>query len=705
MEGPPVIQQDISDSAQLRSKFVQRYARVARSRKVCVLQREKIDPKNMKKARSQDALHAINPEKCLNELAQSERHYAWIPAPPWMARDPLQKSFSRYGDLWIGGRVVWGRIVQANRVLFAAGSQDAPGDVLYDPSGMSNADDLRAPAKALQALKETQPADPDLRRFAEHLTNEETRALCMRVPSSISQWPLLVSTLLFHRNHLPDKKLSLAYFPLLINDQCPGVVMVLPSRWWPAELNARWLSKGSAIADSTPPAIHPAASSQRLCTNCRNPMRKLGLAAHYQRSVEIDVCEDCSLIWFDEAESARLAGPGIADLVRVIHTAMQQPRPMQAFPASLPCPICATALKRVANVSRFGRTAQLECGQKHGAFQSFSLFLAEKGYFRPFSWADIKKLMEAGKQPSCFNCGARLESRPHDECPYCRSPVGLLDAARLAKAIDIHSAAPALQLVPTIKQTSCPCCGGGIDLTTEMVCPHCMAVVRPIDSQSAMSANDAVDAHVRGNYESQTAAVSRVKLEDLGQFDNMDDKVPRGEGLRRGVIILLAILAGGYVVSKAVLQGPAITHYVEDADGKRIGYSAAEYNAQEAARRKADMAKVRHAPAGETPFELAVSRSGDHITVTNRTNRRLQVGVNLVYEQYENVWIRCELGNVNQGDAHDWNGIITLTKSDESKMLSTKSCKPKVLEKGLYEFTIEDMDTRRTIFKSDSAFF
>ena len=671
------------------------------------MQREQIDTKNVKPTRAHAVLqlHSIDPEKCLNELTESERHYAWIPAPPWMARDSLQKSFSRYRDLWIGGRVVWGRIVQANRVLFAAGSQDAPGDVLYDPSGTCNADDLSEPAKALQALKETHPTDPDLRRFAEHLTNELTRALCMRVPSGISPRPLLVSTVLFHRNHLPDRKLSLAYFPLLINDKFPGVVMVLPSRWWPAELNARWLSQGAAVAGSATPAIQPAASSQRLCTNCRNPMRKLGLAAHYQKSVEIDVCEECSLIWFDEAESARLAGPGIADLVGVIHHAMQRPRPMQPLPATLACPICATALKRVSNVSRFGRTAQLECGQKHGAFQSFALFLAEKGYFRPFSWADIKKLMESGKQPSCFNCGARLESRPHDECPYCRSPVGLLDSARLAKAIDIHSAAPALQLVPTIKQTSCPCCGGGIDLSTEMVCPHCMAVVRPVDSQGALAASEAVDAHVRGNYENQAAVVSRRKLAELGQLDDMGYQAPRSEGIRRGAIILIALITVGYVVSKAVLQKPGITHYVEDADGKRIGYTAAEYNAKETARRQYEMTKVTHAPAGETPSELEVSRSGDRLTVINRTNKRLWVTVHLVYEQFEGSWMRCKLNSVNQGTSRESNGMIALTKSDESKVLSPQFCKPKFMEKGKYEYTVWDMDTHKTIFKSDSAFF
>ena len=52
-------------------------------------------------------------------------------------------------------------------------------------------------------------------------------------------------------------------------------------------------------------------------------MRVLDLSGHYQRRVQIDTCPHCCLVWFDDTESVRLAGPGIAEFVNEIHAAMQ----------------------------------------------------------------------------------------------------------------------------------------------------------------------------------------------------------------------------------------------------------------------------------------------------------------------------------------------------------------------------------------------
>ena len=182
-----------------------------------------------------------DPGQCFRALSQDERPLAWIPAPEWIQQDYLNNSFDHYRDLYLGGRVVWGRIVQANRALFSPGDSDSPGEVAYDPSGSLDHVDLIAPARSLAALKGTRPTDKALFEFADYLETEFLRAVGMKVPPSISRQPLLVSTVLFHRKHLPDGRLTLPYFPVLINDKFPGVAMVLPSRWWPEELRARWL--------------------------------------------------------------------------------------------------------------------------------------------------------------------------------------------------------------------------------------------------------------------------------------------------------------------------------------------------------------------------------------------------------------------------------------------------------------------------------
>jgi hypothetical protein len=632
---------------------------------------------------------SINPQACLQSLPQNERSYLAIAPPAWMEGDALQKSFSRYPDLWLGGKVVWGRIVQVNTALFAPGEHDSPGEVVYDPTGRLGAEELGAVAHTLFALKGTKPADPALRAFADHLANELTRTRGMRVPPSISPQLLLMSTVLFHRKHLPGNKITSPHFPVLINSKLPGVVMPLPSRWWPAEL------LGTSQGTSTPaPGGH---SKPRLCSHCRQPMRKLGLAAHYQRTVEIDVCEPCSLIWFDDTQSIRLAGPGLADLVRIIHTAMQQERPLQPLPQTLHCPICAQALKRVSNISRHGRTAQLECPQKHGAYQSFALFLAEKGYFRPFTWADFKQALASGKALACFNCGAKLEPRPHEECQYCKSPVGLLDPARLASAIDTENAAPKLQLLPSVKQTECPCCGGAIHLSAEMACPHCRAIVRPVDTQQALTASEAVAAQVRDNYAQQTEDVSRRKLEYIARVDAASYRMPSSEGFRRGAIIVLMVLSLGFILSRFAFRSVDFTE--RNTDGRPLGMSPDVYEGMKNAKREKEMAQIPHAPVGVVPADIEVVQHSDHrVTVVSRSPQRIKVALSLVMPADNS---HC---GMTSPDANDASKAPTFARAGESHTYAPDACTPKFLTNGQYEYRVWSLEQSRYVFKSDSAF-
>lgn len=443
-------------------------------------------------------------------------------------------------------------------------------------------------------------------------------------------------------------------------------------------------------------------AAARLCTNCKAPMRKLGLAAHYQRSVEIDVCEPCSLIWFDDMESVRLAGPGMADLVRVIHDSMKGPKAWQPFPSKLPCPVCNVPLKRVFNITRHGKTSHLECVDKHGIFQSFALFLAEKGYFRQFTWADIKRLTESGKRLSCFNCGALLESRPHDECTYCRSPVGMIDPARLASAIDADKSADGLKLVPAVKQSSCSSCGGAIDMAIDMVCPHCMSVVTPVETAKAAAASDAVDAKVRENYARQLPEVSRRKLGEVQSDVTIDFRPPRSEGMRRGAIILIAMMTIGSVVFNVMRAKAPKTHYVMDANGNKVGMTAKEFNDADDAQRRVAMAKIPHAPAGVAPPELQVAFHRGRATLVSSSTKRMRVSVGLAYEQYEGFWKRCRLVN-EEGGVRKFD--VTFIQPGQAFTLFPENCSDKLLEDGKLEFRIQEQGTYKDIFKSDSAFY
>ncbi len=135
-------------------------------------------------------------------------------------------------------------------------------------------------------------------------------------------------------------------------------------------------------------------------------------------------------------ESIRIAGPGLVALVHEIDACMAIEPTFRPLPQTLPCQVCGQPLKRAFDLTRYGRTAHLECPQEHGIYQSFMLFLAEKGCFRPYEWHDIHALTAAGKVIKCDQCGATLEARAQNAGPYCASPVGVDDPARLAAAID-----------------------------------------------------------------------------------------------------------------------------------------------------------------------------------------------------------------------------------------------------------------------------
>ncbi len=243
-------------------------------------------------------------------------------------------------------------------------------------------------------------------------------------------------------------------------------------------------------------------------------MRVLDLSGHYQRRVEIDTCPHCCLVWFDDTESVRLAGPGIAEFVREIHFAMQASgEHAQAVSLSSvqTCPVCRAALKTVANRTRFGRTTQLECPAGHGYYQTYILYLAEKGFVRPLAWADIRSLLEAGKKLYCADCGYPLPDRPIDACPACKSAIEVIDPTRLAMAIDRHDE----QRPPAstaVDQHKCHACGGAIDQSRDIYCPHCHAPVLRHDTgdaaAAAANASELAQSADRAHRKRQEAAAS-----------------------------------------------------------------------------------------------------------------------------------------------------------------------------------------------------
>lgn len=173
------------------------------------------------------------------------------------------------------------------------------------------------------------------------------------------------------------------------------------------------------------------------CGNCAQPMQRLVLDGHYGQRVEIDLCAPCHLLWFDAIESARLAGTGMLALLGTMAGA--QTAAHHALRRDARCARCAGALKTVHNRSRWGKTQQLECVRRHGAYQTFAQYLGEKGLVRPLSPADRASLSRRDGGLACLNCGAAI-LQSDERCSYCDTLPGMVDVARLAAALDPEGA-------------------------------------------------------------------------------------------------------------------------------------------------------------------------------------------------------------------------------------------------------------------------
>jgi len=159
-----------------------------------------------------------------------------VSAPEWFAHDPVfQRWFAALPALWRDGKVVWASLVQANSLLFRPGTADCPGEVLYDPSGRVDPGRFADAAQAMYGLKGLRLRNPWLKFFAQALTHERVRTSGFDLPASLGARGLQTASLLFFRQHLPGGVLSGGRLPLLVSPDHPGIVMMLPSKYWPDE--------------------------------------------------------------------------------------------------------------------------------------------------------------------------------------------------------------------------------------------------------------------------------------------------------------------------------------------------------------------------------------------------------------------------------------------------------------------------------------
>lgn len=207
-------------------------------------------------------------------------------------------------------------------------------------------------------------------------------------------------------------------------------------------------------------------------------MQALTLEGHYGNPQQVDLCPRCHLVWFDAFESMRLSGLGWAALLRAMHAAMAHV-PGTLAP-TLACVRCQTVLKPVHNLTRFGRTAALECPKGHGHYQGFSLLLAERGLVRPLLPRDRQALDQESRPLCCLNCGAAIGPVRGDACLHCSSPLVVFDLPRLMGSLLIRDAIPLPAHRARHVSWACRGCGVAVDPTRMPQCAQCgHAVVAP----------------------------------------------------------------------------------------------------------------------------------------------------------------------------------------------------------------------------------
>ncbi len=164
--------------------------------------------------------------------------------PVWCTpKDKLSLYFAGRQRLLEEGAVIWGHVVQANRLLFSPGKVNCPGEVVYclDFNRQGTLASLAPIAETLYKLKGEPQSSPELTTISEYLANERIRVFGLEVPAAISpDLPCAVSSIFFDRKHLPNGVLSQSFFPIIVSARDPRLGAIVPARYWPQPLLNLW---------------------------------------------------------------------------------------------------------------------------------------------------------------------------------------------------------------------------------------------------------------------------------------------------------------------------------------------------------------------------------------------------------------------------------------------------------------------------------
>jgi hypothetical protein len=123
----------------------------------------------------------------------------------------------------------------------------------------------------------------------------------------------------------------------------------------------------------------------------------------------------------------------VIELFRLIHE--HRDKPARALADTMSCPACATRLVFTQDLQKTNRINYHRCPKGHGRLTTFFQFLREKQFVRTLSPVEVERLRATVKQVRCSGCGAPVDLGKDPACGYCRSPISILDAEAVEKAL------------------------------------------------------------------------------------------------------------------------------------------------------------------------------------------------------------------------------------------------------------------------------
>jgi hypothetical protein len=173
------------------------------------------------------------------------------------------------------------------------------------------------------------------------------------------------------------------------------------------------------------------------CPNCHEPMQTQNLEHNYRGMVRVDVCFNCSGIWFDHLASVQLAPSAVIELFKEIHSHRDTAR--RPLENQLKCPRCRDALTLSFDLSKAGRFSYFRCERGDGRFTPFFQFLREKQFVRSLTSVELQRVRSQVRQITCSQCGAPIDLEHSSQCQYCHTPVSFLDSDAVEKAVQMWS--------------------------------------------------------------------------------------------------------------------------------------------------------------------------------------------------------------------------------------------------------------------------